>query len=47
MQIVKVIGHIVNWLNKYYDRAGMTGFTAGEFFELAVAAEREAPKVSF
>jgi hypothetical protein len=27
--------------------AGMTGFHAGEFFELAVAAEREAPKVKF
>ena len=27
--------------------AGMTGFKAGEFFEVTVAAEREAPKVSF
>jgi LemA protein len=27
--------------------AGMTGFKAGEFFEIEVAAEREAPKVSF
>ncbi len=27
--------------------AGMTGFTPGDFFEVAVAAEREAPKVSF
>lgn len=27
--------------------AGMTGFRAGEFFEVAVAEEREAPKVSF
>ncbi len=27
--------------------AGMTGFKASEFFEVAVAAEREAPKVSF
>ena len=27
--------------------AGMTGFKAEEFFELAVAEEREAPKVSF
>lgn len=27
--------------------AGMTGFTAGEFFEVAVSAEREAPKVKF
>jgi LemA protein len=27
--------------------AGMTGFSAGEFFELTVATEREAPKVSF
>ncbi len=27
--------------------ASMTGFKAGEFFELAVAEEREAPKVSF
>jgi len=27
--------------------AGMTGFKAGEFFEVAVAGEREAPKVSF
>jgi len=27
--------------------AGMTGFKAGEFFEVEVAAEREAPKVSF
>jgi len=27
--------------------AGMTGFKAGEFFEVEVPAEREAPKVSF
>ena len=27
--------------------AGMTGFKAGEFFEVTLAAEREAPKVSF
>ena len=27
--------------------AGITGFKAGEFFEVEVAAEREAPKVSF
>jgi LemA protein len=27
--------------------AGMTGFRAGEFFEVAAAEEREAPKVSF
>jgi len=27
--------------------AGMTGFKASEFFEVEVAAEREAPKVSF
>jgi LemA protein len=27
--------------------AGMTGFKAGEFFEVAAAEEREAPKVSF
>jgi len=27
--------------------ANMTGFKAGEFFEVTVAAEREAPKVSF
>jgi LemA protein len=27
--------------------AGMTGFKAGEFFELKAAEEREAPKVSF
>ena len=27
--------------------AGMTGFHAGEFFEVTEAAEREAPKVSF
>ncbi|MEE8193992.1 MAG: LemA family protein [Dehalococcoidales bacterium] len=27
--------------------ASMTGFKAGEFFELTVAEEREAPKVSF
>jgi LemA protein len=27
--------------------AGMTGFKAGEFFEVTAAAEREAPKVSF
>ncbi len=27
--------------------ANMTGFKAGEFFEVSVAAEREAPKVSF
>jgi LemA protein len=27
--------------------AGMTGFKEGEFFEVKVAAEREAPKVSF
>ena len=27
--------------------AGMTGFKAGEFFEVTVAEEREAPKVSF
>lgn len=27
--------------------AGMTGFRAGEFFEVAVAEERAAPKVSF
>ena len=27
--------------------AGITGFKAGEFFEVTVAAEREAPKVSF
>jgi LemA protein len=27
--------------------AGMTGFRAEEFFEVTVAAEREAPKVSF
>ena len=27
--------------------AGMTGFKTGEFFEIEVAAEREAPKVSF
>jgi LemA protein len=27
--------------------AGMAGFKAGEFFEVKVAAEREAPKVSF
>lgn len=27
--------------------AGMTGFKAGEFFEVEAAAEREAPKVSF
>jgi hypothetical protein len=25
----------------------MTGFKAGEFFEVEAAAEREAPKVSF
>jgi NAD+ synthase len=29
MQTVKVIGHIVAWLNEYCDRAGMTGFTVG------------------
>ena len=27
--------------------AGMTGFKAGEFFEVTAAEEREAPKVSF
>jgi LemA protein len=27
--------------------ANMTGFSAGEFFEITVAAEKEAPKVSF
>jgi len=27
--------------------AGMAGFKPGEFFEVIVAAEREAPKVSF
>jgi len=27
--------------------AGMFGFKAGEFFEVTLAAEREAPKVSF
>ncbi len=27
--------------------AGMTGFKAGEFFEVEVAAEKEVPKVSF
>jgi LemA protein len=27
--------------------AGMTGFKAGEFFEVTVAEEKEAPKVSF
>jgi len=27
--------------------AGMTGFKASEFFEVTIAAEREAPKVSF
>ncbi len=27
--------------------SGMTGFKAGEFFEVTVAAEKEAPKVSF
>jgi len=27
--------------------AGMTGFKAGEFFELEAPAEREVPKVSF
>jgi LemA protein len=27
--------------------AGMFGFKHGEFFEVTVAAEREAPKVSF
>jgi LemA protein len=27
--------------------AGMTGFKASEFFEVTLAAEREAPKVSF
>jgi len=27
--------------------AGMTGFKAGEFFEVTAAAEREVPKVSF
>jgi len=27
--------------------AGMTGFKPGEFFEVTVAAEKEAPKVSF
>jgi hypothetical protein len=27
--------------------AGVTGFKAGEFFEVAAAEEREAPKVSF
>ncbi|MCX5999289.1 MAG: LemA family protein [Chloroflexi bacterium] len=27
--------------------AGMTGFKAGEFFEITAAAEKEAPKVSF
>ncbi len=27
--------------------AGMAGFKAGEFFEVTVAAEKEAPKVSF
>ena len=27
--------------------ASMTGFKAGEFFEITLAAEREAPKVSF
>ena len=27
--------------------ANMTGFKAGEFFEVTVEAEREAPKVSF
>jgi LemA protein len=27
--------------------AGMAGFKTGEFFEVKVAAEREAPKVSF
>ncbi|MBI4180615.1 MAG: LemA family protein, partial [Chloroflexi bacterium] len=27
--------------------AGMTGFKASEFFEVSVAAEKEAPKVSF
>lgn len=29
MQTVKVIGHIVSWLNEYCDRAGITGFTVG------------------
>jgi len=27
--------------------AGMTGFKTGEFFEVTVSTEREAPKVSF
>jgi hypothetical protein len=27
--------------------AGVFGFKAGEFFEVAAAEEREAPKVSF
>jgi hypothetical protein len=27
--------------------ASMTGFKAGEFFEVTAAEEREAPKVSF
>jgi hypothetical protein len=27
--------------------AGMTGFKAGEFFEVEAAEERKAPKVSF
>jgi LemA protein len=27
--------------------AGMAGFKPGEFFEVTVAEEREAPKVSF
>ena len=27
--------------------AGITGFKAGEYFEVTVAEEREAPKVSF
>jgi hypothetical protein len=27
--------------------ASMAGFKAGEFFEVTVAAEKEAPKVSF
>jgi LemA protein len=27
--------------------ASMTGFKASEFFEVTLAAEREAPKVSF
>ena len=29
MQTVKVIGHIISWLNEYCDSAGMTGFTVG------------------